>query len=583
MANEILTYLLKVSLGLTIISLSYLLLRNDYNLRIKRFYLLSGLIASWSFPFVRFPQFIEMGGISQSPVQPSSFVVEPAVNLTGAVAEGSGFNWLLIILIIYSAGGVFILFRNLVIIRLWRNKRGARSAYGNKIFFTDSNQAFTLFSWIFLPERYRNDPYIEPIILHERAHIRQLHFIDLIIVELTVLFTWFNPFTWLISRMIKENHEHLADREVLAGGVNPAHYRAQLLNFSLGTNYFRLGHQFSHSLTKTRFKMMKRTTARKTGIIKYLLMIPVIILALGMLTGSEVQDWDGRVKGQVIFADTGEPATGASIIVKGTTNGTTVDIDGRFELECKKDDILVISYVGYKTMEMKASWITGKPLELEFRSYELDLTKVKEKQKLELVEEKDKIGIRIVESDDNKIEPVIVVDGKVVEDYNNIDPEDIWSVEVIKDESSEIVKKYKAGNGVIIITLKEKVEAMSKVPTSAKATVDRKKKEEIFVVVEDMPQFPGGMEALKSFIYDNLEYPEKPKQEGIEGKVTVEFTVDTQGNVEDIKVVKSTYEGFDDAAARVFRDMPAWEPGKQRGHAVKVRLSVPVEFKLSEE
>ena len=577
MASEIFIYLLKVSLGLTIICLSYLLLRNDYNLRIKRFYLLSGLMASWIFPFLRFPQVISMERISYSPVQHASVTVGNAELAGTTVPSATGFDWLMVVLIIYSAGVLFILFRNLVIIRLWRNRGTRKKGEGSKIIFTDRDEAFTLFSRIFLPDKYRNDPHIEPIILHEKAHIRQLHFIDLIIVELTVLLTWFNPFTWLISRMVKENHEHLADREVLAGGINPAHYRAQLLNFSLGTNYFRLGHQFNHSLTKTRFKMMKKTKVKKTGILKYILIIPVIVTALGALTGSEVQEWDGFVKGKVVLSDTGDTAEGAAIIIKGTTTGTITDDNGRFEIECEKDDMLVFSFVGYETRELKASWITEEPVMLDFKSYEIDLETVKDKK----VVESGKEDLKILLTGEDKEGPVIIVDGKRVDDPDSIDAADIEKISVIKDPESEVVKKYRADNGIVIITLKEGVQFK---PEKADKTVARRKTtEEIFIVVEDMPMFPGGLNALKSYIYDNLEYPEKAKSQGIEGEVTVEFIINKEGKAENINIYKSTYKGFNDAAVKVFKGMPDWKPGRQRGKAVRVRLHIPVEFKLSKE
>lgn len=569
MTSEIIIYLLKVSLGIGIISLSYLFLRNDTNLIIKRFYLIAGIIASWVFPFLRFPELITLKSTANVVIPAASVNVQATQPVaTPGSTPSFHIDWLSLVMVLYMAGVVFLMIRNAVTILRYRARSRKKNNVGNNIVFTDSKHVFTLFSWIFLPERYRNDPDIEPVILHEKAHIKQMHFIDLIIVELTVLLTWFNPFTWLISRMIKENHEHLADREVLAGGINPAHYRAQLLNFSLGTNYFRLGHQFNHSVTKKRFKMMKRTTTKKVGIIKYLLIIPVIILALGMLTGSEVQDRDGRVKGKVIFDDTGKPATGASIVVKGATNGTLADIEGRFELECEKDDVLVISYVGYETQELKASWITEDPIKLEFKSYEIHLNDEKP------------MG-EVSPASGDKESPVIIVDGKRVDSIEDIYPGDIQSVEITKDPSSELAKKYKADNGLIIVTLKEDVKTWEK--KADRPVADRKTTEEIFIVVEDMPQFPGGLTALRSFIYDNLEYPEDAKKEGIEGKVTVGFTVDTEGNVEDVNVVRSTYAGFDDAAMKVFRDMPAWEPGKQRGHAVRVRLNVPVEFELDKE
>ncbi|MDT8402331.1 MAG: M56 family metallopeptidase [Bacteroidales bacterium] len=506
MAGNIFIYIGKVSLGLAIISLVYLFFRNDSNLRLKRFYLLGGILASWVFPFIRFPRLIRVGTEQAVAVQPSSFNVEQLATTAAAGEPATHFDWMPLVLALYCAGVLFILLRNVSLFHKWKKRRNGGSCDGGNIIFTDGEQIFTLFSWIFIPEKYRNDPGIEPVIRHERAHIRQLHFIDLIIVELTVLLTWFNPFTWLISRMIKENHEHLADREVLAGGINPARYRAQLLNFTLGTEYFNLGHCFNHSLTKTRFKMMKRTTVKKIGIIKYLLVVPVIILALGILTGSEMQDWDGRVKGKIIFADTGEPATGASVIVKGTTNGTTAGREGIFELECDRDDMLVFSFVGYESKELKASWITDEPVTLEFKSYEINLERVKDKE-----------GVRL---------------------------------------KSEKTDKVVAG---------------------------RNTTEEIFIVVEDMPMFPGGLSALKSHIYDNVKYPEKARREGIEGKVTVDFEINAKGDVEDVSVSQSTYAGFDKAAMEVFKDMPRWEPGKQRGHPVKVKLSIPVEFKLGRE
>ena len=104
-------------------------------------------------------------------------------------------------------------------------------------------------------------------------------------MELTLLLTWFNPFSWLISRMIKENHEHLADRQVLSAGVNPARYRAQLLNHTLGVNVFRLGNQFNHSLTLKRFKMMKKPKNSRAGIIKMSMLVPALLIAMGLTTG----------------------------------------------------------------------------------------------------------------------------------------------------------------------------------------------------------------------------------------------------------------------------------------------------------
>lgn len=567
MPEEIIIYLLKVSLGLGIISLSYLLFRNDAGLRIKRFFLLFGVIACWIFPLLHFPQLVDFSSespleVATAPVNLRSAMVSPVSQ--GQEVEKASFNWLLLAAVIYISGMLFILFRNIGLINRWRVRRKKGESGSDNITFTEEEKVFTLFHWIFLPAKFRNDPSFDSIILHEKAHVEQLHYIDLIIIELTLLFTWFNPFTWLISGMIKENHEHLADRKVLAGGINPAHYRAQLLNFTLGTTYFRLGHQFNYSLTKTRFTMMKKTVTKKAGILKYILVLPVIITALMIFTGSTVQDQDRSVKGKVYFSDSGDPAHGASVIIRGTSTGTVVDKNGEFSLDYEGDPLIVFSFVGYETMQMKASEIGRKPVNMEVKSYEIDPGRSSARP-----QEDPEAGISFTDLPEGKEAPVILIDGKRANSVEDLEPEDILRVDVIKDQSSELVKKYNATGGIIKITLKKPVP-------------DRQE-EEVFIVVEEMPEFPGGLEALSSYIYDNLEYPGKAKRRGIEGESTIGFTVNTDGDIEDINIIDSSYEGFGDAAMKVFKDMPAWEPGKQRGMAVKVKLHVPVEFKLDRE
>ncbi|HDR68408.1 MAG TPA: TonB family protein, partial [Bacteroidaceae bacterium] len=107
--------------------------------------------------------------------------------------------------------------------------------------------------------------------------------------------------------------------------------------------------------------------------------------------------------------------------------------------------------------------------------------------------------------------------------------------------------------------------------------------EDVFIIVEEMPSFPGGETALKHYVYSNLEYPENALKNGISGRVFIQFTVTTSGLLDDIKVIRSTNEGFDEAALKVFRTMPRWNPGMQRGKPVNVQLTVPVQFSLSSE
>lgn len=104
--------------------------------------------------------------------------------------------------------------------------------------------------------------------------------------------------------------------------------------------------------------------------------------------------------------------------------------------------------------------------------------------------------------------------------------------------------------------------------------------DEVFTIVEDQPQPDGGMPAFYKFIGDKLKYPAQARRMGIEGKVFVQFVVDKNGNLTEVQAVKGIGAGCDEEAVRVIKSAPKWKPGKQRGRAVKVRMILPITFKL---
>ncbi|MEA3461486.1 MAG: TonB family protein, partial [Bacteroidota bacterium] len=527
----------------------------------KRFYLLAGVAAAWIFPFITFrklPLAVDL--------TPTVFIDldTPAVSTsfleTTESSAGVSINWLQILLLVYLAGLSFMFLKNLIIVFKWNlTWRHTRNEEG--VAFIKKDQVFTLFTRIFIPGSLKGEQDLDNVLLHEQAHIRQLHYIDLMLIELTLLLTWFNPFSWLISRMIKENHEHLADREVLSAGVNPARYRAQLMNHTLGVNVFRLGNQFNHSLTLKRFKMMKKPRKSPLGIIKIALLIPAVLVTLGLTTGMTPQQ--KTVTGKVIFADTGEPATGASVVVRNGTLGSVVDTEGTFILNVDGDPELVISFVGYESLIVKASDIGKKPLKLEVKTYTMDLESVPLEVKQEV---SGSISIKLKEGEEAN--PVFVLDGKkVVEGIDDLDPNEIESISVIKDPDDPLVKKYNAKDGVILITTKD-------------AAIE----EEEFFVVEDMPQFNGGEPAteFRKYIAENLRYPETAAKNEISGRVIVQFTVDKTGKVVDPVVVRGVDPALDKEALRVVNSSPKWTPGMQRGKKVDVVFTYPFNFVLDD-
>ena len=103
---------------------------------------------------------------------------------------------------------------------------------------------------------------------------------------------------------------------------------------------------------------------------------------------------------------------------------------------------------------------------------------------------------------------------------------------------------------------------------------------EIFQIVEEMPQFPGGDAKLLEYVATHIKYPQIARETGIQGRVFVGFVVEPDGSVSNVKILRGIGGGCDEEAMRVIKSLPKWKPGKQRGKAVRVSYQIPVLFKL---
>jgi TonB family protein len=106
--------------------------------------------------------------------------------------------------------------------------------------------------------------------------------------------------------------------------------------------------------------------------------------------------------------------------------------------------------------------------------------------------------------------------------------------------------------------------------------------DQIFTVVENMPQFPGGEDARVKYMAKNLLYPESAIKNQTEGTVYVSFVVEKDGSVNEVKILRGVGGEIDSEAFRVVKNMPKWSPGLQNGQAVRVQFTLPVKFKLSD-
>jgi protein TonB len=103
----------------------------------------------------------------------------------------------------------------------------------------------------------------------------------------------------------------------------------------------------------------------------------------------------------------------------------------------------------------------------------------------------------------------------------------------------------------------------------------------VFDVVEKMPEFPGGSAGLMKWLSDNVKYPAKAEEGGIQGRVVCTFVIERDGSVTDVRVARSIEPLLDNEAVRVLSKMPKWNPGTQNGKPVRVKYTVPVTFRLA--
>lgn len=284
-------YLLNVSLCLLVFLLFYGgLLRYATFFRLNRYYLVLGIIASFIIP-----------GITISEVaQPYDFSLTSNIETTWIetrypvpvarpdMGVDTGMTFSFILQVVYFIG-VFVL---LIRLLLWI-ARYVRLITSHEIRYIDNipvisvsqSQSFTFFNVMILP-----DHEVDPAILaHEKVHVQQRHWVDLLLIELTCIVLWFNPFVFLYRRAIKLQHEYLADSHTIESGVTMENYLHCLLSQLQFENSFVLTNRFhSHPIKKRIMMMTKARTSIKFKSV-YLLLIPVLCLLLVAFSGRQVE------------------------------------------------------------------------------------------------------------------------------------------------------------------------------------------------------------------------------------------------------------------------------------------------------
>lgn len=204
-------------------------------------------------------------------------VVLPTVTVTGSESR---FPWLRLFSFIYIIG-VFLLLARMVwqlltIVRMAKSQDEAEGVF----LIRDATCPFSFFHWIFVNPDAQSEDQLREIMTHERAHVEQWHSLDVVLMEMLAIACWPNPFAWLMRREMRLNLEYLADERVVEAGAERKAYQYHLLGLAYGKNVATVCNNFNVLPLKLRIRMMNKKRTNSWLRAKYLLLVPVIGVAL---------------------------------------------------------------------------------------------------------------------------------------------------------------------------------------------------------------------------------------------------------------------------------------------------------------
>lgn len=472
---EILIYISKTGIYLLIFLLVYVLfLRKTTFFHFNRLYLFSGLILSFILPFYQYSYNVYLS-------TPVSTMSQYAINGTSSSPE-TGYSVIEILLIIYSIGVCISLIRSIYFIIRFRKMLKGKVVVKQdkyKIISDDTITApFTVIDYIFINTNKLTDIEKRLILEHEKAHIDQYHWIDLIISEIVIVFQWFNPLVRRYIKIQKENHEFLADKAVIDMNYSPAIYRAVLINQQFNSQIFAFSNSFNVAKPINRLKMItKRKTSpwRKIAVIATLPFITLFIWASAKPNYVYITDnYQINNITQDIVTDTVTKKHNSLTLSVKEGEEPQLIIDGKVcpYRDFEKLDPKTVIKMGLlkKESAVKAYGEKAKygALVVTTKAGNKNKEQKETSNKIEAYGEKAKNGVAAVttmkpsyqknnkKEESVKISPktLVIIDGeeKTYDELISLNPTDIKSMSIIKDEGAATgAYGDKAKHGVIII------------------------------------------------------------------------------------------------------------------------------------
>lgn len=521
-------YFLKVNVAFILFYAFYrLLFYKDTFFKLRRFSLLAFFGLALLYPLLNIQDWVKEQEPMTEVIMMYSAMM-PEVTVTPEAIAKTDWKAILLSASSYIYWGVVVLLFVRFLVQLtsilllaYRSKRIL--LHGVPVYRLDKPTGpFSFFQMIFIHPESHSEKEINEILTHECTHVFQWHSVDVMICELITVLCWLNPFAWLLKREVRHNLEYLADNTVIQSGYDSKSYQYHLLG--LAHHYqaaATLYNSFNVLHLKNRISMMNKKRSHGIGRTKYLIFIPLVAFLM-LLSNIEA-----------VARITKELATDAMTEVKeATATGMSVTQGDKVKVTGQVIDDFNGPVIGANVIVKGTTVGTITDTKGNFA---IETTK----------------------------------DAVLRFSFPGLKPKEV----AVKDVLGNLkVQLYADGN---IQKNRSSVPSTPATPQKPRDPSDM-----VFSIVEVMPEFPGGQNALIEFLAKNVQYPLIAQENGIQGRVTTSFIVEKDGSITNVEVLRGVDPSLDLEAVRVISSMPKWKPGTQRGKEVAVKYTVPVTFHL---
>lgn len=591
-------YVIKAAITLALLySCFFLFLSKETFHRFNRCMLVGIMLVSLFMPMFHFTT-EHPTTLNEEVYQMQNYIQHDTAPIIVTAQQAQGITWIQALTWIYMAGVVLMLILTLVqatsLIRFMSSGVRHTDSQGNTVILHNNDvPPFSIFRYIVMSVK-DYESCRQYILTHEQEHIRLGHTYDLLLLQGMKTLMWFNPFIWFLSRDLKAVHEYEADQAVINQGIDAKSYQQLLVMKVVGNRLQPFTNNLNHGSLKKRIIMMYQKPSNRWLMLKALCAIPVAALTINTFaTPIETDPVEDMVK---TLETTNVPAFNE---VKETLPSP-------------------------KTAEEASE---EKPFAITTDSNNID----------------DEPLVLVNDVEINLPVDIKTITNETIAEALGIQKDDIEGITVLIDNAATTIFGERGKNGVvdikvvksaflnrlpgiqknedgtysingrkvqkILVNGKEFFKALSddqEIPTIQNAIHD----DPIFEVVEEPAQYPGGQAALMQYLAQNIRYPKISAENGVQGRVIVQFVVEKDGSLSNFAVVKKSgdtitknaqsgitvnalgsateeskvpqeaFDAINAEAVRVLREMPKWIPAKQRGQEVRMRYTLPITFRL---